>query len=138
LKTITGEEEAAATVSSDGGGSGGAPADRVGAPGGAEDVNLWQDKLRERRMQHRRGRKGEKDEPFTGGELFQRRRRQGRQHWVDLVLERGRESVRGRKGGNEEDTRVLYGQREREGKAEGAVAGGLAIDGRRALRVMEE
>jgi hypothetical protein len=33
----------------------------------------------------------------------------------------------------------FYTEREREkGKRKGAVAGGLAIDGRRALRVMEE
>jgi hypothetical protein len=63
LKTIMGEEEAAATVSSDGGGSAGAPADVVGDPGGIVDVNLWQDKFNERRMQHQRGRKGEKKGP---------------------------------------------------------------------------
>jgi hypothetical protein len=49
---------------SDGSSSGGAlTADEVGAPGGIEEVNLWQDKLRERRMQHQRGRKGEKKGP---------------------------------------------------------------------------
>jgi hypothetical protein len=32
-------------------------------------VNLWQEKLSERRMQHQRERKGE-DEPFTGNGSF--------------------------------------------------------------------
>jgi hypothetical protein len=43
-------------------------------------------------------------------------------------------------GSEREETREtpgFYIAREREGKAEGAAAGGLAIDGRRALRVME-
>jgi hypothetical protein len=63
LKTITGEEGAATTVSNDGGSSGGASADGVEAPGGLKDVNLWQDMLSERRMQQKRGRKGDMKGP---------------------------------------------------------------------------
>jgi hypothetical protein len=65
-----GEEGAATVVISDGGGSGGAPAEGVGAPGGVEDMNMWQEKLSEHRMQHQRERKGEKEESFTGDEFF--------------------------------------------------------------------
>jgi hypothetical protein len=63
-KAITGEDGAVVETISDDGGSGGAlTANRVGALGGVKEVNLWQDKLSERRMQHQRGRKGEKKGP---------------------------------------------------------------------------
>jgi hypothetical protein len=64
LKAITGEDGAVVETTSDSGGSGGAlTTDGVGAPGGVEDVNLWQDRLNERRTQHQTGRKGEKKGP---------------------------------------------------------------------------
>jgi hypothetical protein len=58
---------------------------------------------------------------------------------VKLELGRGEKCGRERKERNEGDARVLYGQREREGEAEGGVAaGGLAIDSRRAKRRKEQ
>jgi hypothetical protein len=66
---LTGEGEPTVMEFDGDGGSGGAPANGVGASGGVEDVNLRQEKISERWMQHQRERKGE-DEPFTGDGSF--------------------------------------------------------------------
>jgi hypothetical protein len=56
---------------------------------------------------------------------------------VGLVLRRGRESVRGRKGGGRRPS-FIWTEREGRGSGRGVAAGDLAIDGWRAKRRKEQ
>jgi hypothetical protein len=67
------EEEATLEIGGDGD-SCGAPADRGAAPQGDEDGVLEQGEFDEQHAQHMKQRREGEGEPFTSGELLQRRR----------------------------------------------------------------
>jgi hypothetical protein len=110
--------------------SGGAPVEKGAAPQGDEDVVLEQRKFDAQHMKERREGDGE---PFTGDELLQQRHKTEAatlgetEAWAWGKVWTG---VKGKERGRH--LGILWTMREGRGTRRGVVAGGLAIDVRRA------